>query len=201
MDNSQQLQELIKYYSSLPERFDLFFSVEKGTFVTGSIKHVFEALEKLKIDFHLISNKDSFLDAGSGDGRVCALASVLGLQSYGIEYHEQIVQAAIENIELLKQKGLFTDNTTPIPVLVQGDFLEDSSFEKLGITFEDISVFFNFVTYHEDLSCKIVNRSPSGTKLIIHSPCPMSFRPPGLELLQELPLNGIYQVIYVFQKP
>ena len=200
LENSQQIQLLIDYYSSLPERFDLFFSVEKGTFVTGSIKHVFDALKLIKTDLHLISEKDIFLDAGSGDGRVCALAALLGMRSFGIEYHEQIVSASIENIDILNEKGLFESNRISIPVLVQGDFLDDNSFEKLGIKFEEISVFFNFVTYHEDLCAKILEQSPKGTKLILHSPCPTSFRPRDFELLKEIPLEGIYQVMYVFQK-
>lgn len=201
MEISPQIQELITYYSSLEERFDLFFSVEKGTFVTGSIKHVYNALKQIKDEFKIFSENELFMDAGSGDGRVCALASLMNLKSFGIEYNDQITADSLENIKLLKQKGLFKQATVEPPKIVQGDLLDDSSYEKLGITFEEVDVFFNFVTYHQELSEQIIQRSPSGTRLILHSPCPTSFAPEGLELLCEIPLTGIYHVIYVFQKP
>ena len=201
MNSSSQIQKLIEYYSSLEERFDLFFSVEKGTFVTGSIKHVFTALEQLKREFGVMKENEIFLDAGSGDGRVCAVASLLGLQSYGIEYNDQITDDSLENIEHLKSKGIFKEENVSAPKIVQGDLLEDSSYEKLGIKFEDIDIFFNFVTYHQELSEQISKRSPSGTRLILHSPCPMSFEPEGLELVLEIPLTGIYQVMYIYRKP
>lgn len=196
-----QIQELIEYYSSLEERFDLFFSVEKGTFVTGSIKHVFTALKQLKEEFKVMNDNEIFLDAGSGDGRVCALASLLGLQSYGIEYNDQITDDSLENINHLKDRGIFMNGGVSAPKIVQGDLLEDSSYDKLGIKFEEINIFFNFVTYHQELSEQIIKRSPSGTRLIIHSPCPMTFEPEGLDLLFEVPLKGIYQVMYIYRKP
>ena len=196
---SQQIQELIKFYSSLGERFDLFYTVEKGTFVTGSIKHIYTALDQLKNNFKLISELDTFFDAGSGDGRICALASLMGLQSYGIEYHEMIANASIENINQLQTKGIIKDQKTK-PIIVKGDFLEEISYSRLGIKFEEISIFYNFVTYHENLAEKIINQSPKGTKFILHSPCPISFSPKGMKLVRELPLSGIYHVLYVFQK-
>ena len=201
MNISLQIQKLIAYYSSLEERFDLFFAVEKGTFVTGSIKHVFTALSQLKKEFKVMKDNEIFLDAGSGDGRVCALASLLGLQSYGIEYNDQITDDSLENIENLKREGIFIDGDISAPTIVQGDLLDDSSYDKLGIRFEDINIFFNFVTYHQELGEQIIKRSPSGTRLIIHSPCPMTYEPEGLELVYEIPLTGIYQVMYVYRKP
>ena len=196
---SQQIQDLINFYSSLGEQFDLFYTVEKGTFVTGSIKHIYNALDQLKNYFNIISETDTFLDAGSGDGRICALASLMGLHSYGIEYHELIAKASIENIDQLETKGIIKDQKNK-PIIVTGDFLEENSYERLGIKFEDISLFYNFVTYHENLTEKIVNQSPQGTKFILHSPCPISFSPKGMKLVKELPLPGIYHVLYVYQK-
>ncbi len=201
MNVSPQIQKIIEYYSSLEERFDLFFSVEKGTFVTGSIKHVFTALEQLKEEFKVMKENEIFLDAGSGDGRVCAVASLLGLQSYGIEYNDQITEDSLKNIEHLKSERIFEEKNVSVPKIVQGDLLEDSSYEKLGITFDEVNVFFNFVTYHQELSEQIRKRSPSGTRLILHSPCPISFEPEGLELVLEIPLTGIYQVMYIYRKP
>lgn len=194
---SQPIQDMIQYFSSLPERFDLFYSVEKGTYVTGSIKHVYEALKELK-EKSLLNGK-TFIDAGSGDGRVCAIASLMELESYGIEYNEDVAQASLENIQELKNRGIFT-NGSKIPTIVQGDFLEESTYQKLGIEFNKINIIFNYVTYHENLAEKIVNESPQGTIFILHSPCPTSFSPKGMELVKEIPLPGIYHLIYVYKK-
>ena len=194
----KNLQILLDYYSSIGERFDLFHSVEKGTFVTGSIKHVAEALTSIINDLNLQVENKTFLDAGSGDGRVCAIASLLGLKSYGIEYNDLITADSQENIAKLLAQGLFTDSK---PVIVQGDIFDDESYKKLGLEFKDINIIFNFVTYHEDLVEKIATESASGTVFILHSPCPISFRPTKLEFISEIPLVGIYQVMYVYKKP
>ncbi len=199
LENYETLQKVINYYSSLEERFDLFFSVEKGIFVTGSIKHVYKALEQLKNEFKIISENQLFLDAGSGDGRICIIASLLGLQSYGIEYHPEITNSSILNITNLEAKGLF-QNGFKIPSIIQGDFFDDSAYEKLGIKFGEFNIIFNFVTYHENLTQKIVKESPKGTIFILHSPCPINFSPEGMELVREIPLNGIFQILYVYKK-
>lgn len=194
----ENLQQLIDYYGSLGERFDLFYTVEKGTFVTGSIKHVAEALDSILENLHLKDENIIFLDAGSGDGRVCAIATLLGLKSYGIEYNEIIANDSQENIAKLEKLGVFNKNK---PIIVQGDILDNESYTKLGLAFKNIRIIFNFVTYHEDLAEKIVKESATGTIFILHSPCPISFSPPNLEKITEIPLTGIYQVIYVYKKP
>ena len=194
---SQPIKNMILYFNSLPERFDLFYSVEKGTYVTGSIKHVYLALQELKDD--LLFDSQTFIDAGSGDGRICAIASLMGLESYGIEYNGDVAQASFENIQQLKNMGIFTNGVAP-PKIVQGDFLEESTYQKLGIEFSNINIIFNFVTYHENLADKIVQQSPKGTIFILHSPCPISFSPKGMDLVKEIPLTGIYHVLYVYRK-
>ena len=197
---SEKLKQLMDYYASIPERFDLFFSVEKGTFVTGSVKHVYNALLTLLKEDKLLSEKSTFLDAGSGDGRVCAIANLLGLNSYGIEYNQTIAESSIEHIQQLQNKHILSNTHRIIPKIVQGDFLDESSYKKLGLLFQEINIFFNFVTYHEDLTKKIQALSPKGTIFILHSPCPVKFSPEGFQLLKEIPLTSIYHVIYIYKK-
>lgn len=193
-----QLQSLIDYFGSQGERFDLFYTVNKGTFVTGSIRHVAKALETIFDKNNLLHKNKVFLDAGSGDGRICAIASLLGLQSYGIEYNQDILKASIQNMKNLLEKEILTvDN---VPKLTQGDFLETNPYQSLALEFSKIDIFFNFVTYHESLTQKITEESPKGTIFILHSPCPVSFKPDGFKLIQEVPLTGIYQVIYIYRK-
>ena len=197
---SEKIEQLISFFGSLGERFDLFYTVDKGTFVTGSIKLVFMALSELISTEKLIFPGDSFIDMGSGDGRVCVIASILGLQTYGIEYNETIVDSSQENIKNLITQGILSSDTENIPTIVQGDFLDDTTYERLGVPFETFHIFFNFVTYHEDLAKKIVDKSPAGTLFILHSPCPINFKYEGLELLKEISLTSIYQVMYVYRK-
>lgn len=196
----QQIESLNAYFASLEERFDLFYTVDKGTFVTGSIRHIFKALAQLIDEDKIIKENDLFIDAGSGDGRICAIASILGLQSYGIEYNETIVDSSLENIRNLQEKGVLSEREGTYPKIVRGDIFEDSSYDKLGIPFTDYHVIFNFVTYHEDLTMKIKEKSPSGTIFILHSPCPITFLPDGFDKIKEIPLSGIYQVLYVYRK-
>jgi hypothetical protein len=198
-----KISELSKFYSEIGERFDLFYTVEKGTFVSGSIKYIYEGLNFLFLSDelnNLISKNETFLDTGSGDGRICAIANLLELKSYGIEFHEDIASASIQNIDNLISKGILQDKIDLKPVIVRGDFFDDSTYNKLNITFDEIKVFYNFVTYHDQLAQKIAHSSPSGTILIIHSPCPANFSFKGLTLIKEVPLPKIYHVLYVFKK-
>ncbi len=59
-----------------------------GEFVPSSRHHVSLGLSRLMVE-GILHGDHVFLDAGSGDGRVLVLASlVLGLKTYGVEYDE-----------------------------------------------------------------------------------------------------------------
>ena len=194
----QSLKHINEFYNKLEFRFDLFNTIEKGTFVTGSIKHIFKVLQALITEFKLINEKDLVLDAGSGDGRICAIFSILKIQSFGIEFNEHVYQSSIENInELLKNEYIPLQYK---PKIIQGDFLDNESYSKLEISFSDITVFYNYVTYQDLITEKIVKESKVGTLFILHSPCPTDFSCSGLEKILDIPIKEIYHVIYVFRK-
>ena len=90
---SRQIKELIDYFNSIGPQFDLAFAPEVGTYYPASIEHLESIFQRLTKE-RVINCNVTFLDAGSGDGRVVALASLLGFESYGIELNKLIYESS-----------------------------------------------------------------------------------------------------------
>ncbi|MFX0065870.1 MAG: hypothetical protein ACFFC7_27165, partial [Candidatus Hermodarchaeota archaeon] len=101
---SSKINLLDQYFASCEPRFDLFFSTSKGVFVSSPISPIHQALVQLMSSSSpLIKKNDTFLDAGSGDGRIVAIAAMLQLRAFGIEYNELTYNASLYNIDKLSQ--------------------------------------------------------------------------------------------------
>lgn len=193
----EKLTVIIDHYNLVKETSSATESITKGVLVKGSLKHLFEIFNQLRSE-NIIQNGSSFLDAGSGDGRICILANLFGLKTYGIEFNDEVFTSSLENIKELVKKGIV--NKKLGLKIVQGDILDNQSYKDLQINFNEINVIFNYVTYHQEIANKIVNESNSGTIFILHSPAPISIEIPGLSLLKKIPISELFQEIYIFKK-
>lgn len=105
-----------------------------------------------------------FLDAGSGDGRVVALASLFGLRSVGVDYNDIFCDIAKRNIEILIEKGALNGN---VPTIIGGNFESDGTYERHGMRFKDFGTVYNFQTKEELIAEKIARQSSPGTVFLL----------------------------------
>ena len=186
-----------EFFREIKETREIVESVDRGVFIKGSMIHIFELFQDL-VKQKLITKNDAFLDTGSGDGRICVLASLFGLQSYGIEYNIDIYKHSVDLLNKLDKKGIFHDGNQP--KVVCGDFFDNNIYKSLNVKFHDFKIIYNYTTYQNDLAEKIKEVSIAGTIFIFHSPISLPYTFPELNLIHKKHLNGIHQVIYVFRK-
>jgi len=134
-----------------------------GQFAPSPIIDVYAALEYL-LESGAIETSGLFLDAGSGDGRIVALAALVhSLPSVGVEYDDELVGQSQQHFENLGSLGLGGASK----VILQGDFGCDDTYTQAGIRFEDFTTVFNYVNNHEAIASKIALQSPPGTKFLL----------------------------------
>lgn len=154
---------LIKHYGNKYTNFDLFFQNYEGLFVFSRIDIVFNVLQTL-LDMNFISIDSTFVETGSGDGRIVALASILGFKSYGIELSNDMANISIDHLNQLKKENIITkDNSAKI---IQGDFLQNETYSKIDHLFNEIDIFFNYYTNTELITSKIEKEAKIGCILV-----------------------------------
>jgi len=89
------------------------YKTEKGKFGPSDVKRLFNCFD----DIFLPGMK--FLDLGSGDGRVVFLASLFGVEAYGIEFDPLLYQLSKDAMKKLKG-----DVDPELITLIEGDFLK-----------------------------------------------------------------------------
>ena len=191
---SQNYQKLLQHYGNNYTDFDLFFQNYEGLFVFSRLDIVFNVLKTL-LKEDIIHTNEKFLETGSGDGRVVALASIMGFQAYGMELSNDMANISIEHLKKLQNQYLVTKETK----IVQGDFLKNESYEKLNCTFKDIDIFFNYYTSTELLVLEVANRGKKGCVLISLS---LSKRPvkTTLDLVYQSSLPDMNHWLFVYKK-
>lgn len=187
-------EKLMKHYGNKYTDFDLFFQNYEGLFVFSRIDIVFNVLTNL-LDQKIIQKKQKFLECGSGDGRIVALGSILGFESYGLELSNDMNEIAIKNIEKLREDGVFEI----LPIVKQGDFLKSESYSKLDCPIANIDIFFNYYTNTELLANIVTKHAKIGAILISVS---LSKRPVpcGLELIYNSTLPDRNHYLFVYKK-
>ena len=185
--------DFLTFYSSLLEPPQISESISHGVLVKGSLSHIFHVFTELAED-GILNSKSLFLDTGSGDGRICVLASLLGYKSYGIELNKLAYEFSLSNIEKLSDNKILERN---IPIIKHGNFFDDSVYTELGVPFSNFDIIF---TFHQDLAKKIEVESQPGTILILHFPMPTSFNFDGLKLVKKIDIHDNFQRVYVFRK-
>lgn len=139
-------------------------STDVGDFVPCSLTNVYQGLAQL-LEEGLIDPTKPFFDAGSGDARVVALARLLGFPAYGMEYDALLKQEGDCHMESLERMALL--NGVPWNIL-KGDFTKRDAYDILGVPFEEIGTFFNYVNNDDQLADCIAQWSPVGTKFIFY---------------------------------
>ncbi|MHA2099475.1 MAG: hypothetical protein ACW99A_12420 [Candidatus Kariarchaeaceae archaeon] len=192
---SQQIKDLIDYFDSIGPQFDLAFAPEEGTYYPASIKHLFKIFQEL-IKSSVISPNQTFLDAGSGDGRIVALASLLGFDAYGIELNRLIYESSLQIIEELVKKKIITK----IPHLICGNIINSSSYTSLGNDFKNFHIIFNFNTLPYELLRKIEIESPINTIFIFNSISQILKVDQKFELVHKFDLTEFSQLLHIYKK-
>ncbi|MGQ9670578.1 MAG: hypothetical protein ACUVWY_10490 [Desulfosoma sp.] len=132
-----------------------------GEFVPSSLSRVYRGLMQL-MDEGFIGRDATFLDAGSGDGRVVVLTSfVLGLMSYGVEYDETLWQRSLTNINFFRR---FYQDAAHLPMVLWGDFCDEETYTRFGTRFTVFDVVFYYANnYHNAIfSARLSETSPIG---------------------------------------
>ncbi len=86
-----------------PEFTSQVRKTEKGIFGTSDCEVVFEFFTKIELD-----GKTSFMDIGSGDGRVTIIAALF-TKSVGIEFDKELVDESIQHAKNLDSKAVFRE--------------------------------------------------------------------------------------------
>ena len=190
-----KIQSIHSFFENLGPQFNLFFSTQKGTFVPGSVYTISQALDVLLKKGILYPNQ-TFLDAGSGDVRILALASLLCFKTYGIEYNEEIYNSSLLNLICLQEQRLQGLK----PYLALGDFLDLGPYTQFGVPFSFFKIIFNFATFPDEIDNKIISESKLDTifKLYTVNSCSPDYT--GLDLVLSLILPGVNQYLYVYRK-
>lgn len=155
-----------------------------GQFVPSPLLHVHIALTYL-VENGLINASGLLLDAGSGDGRIVALASFAhGIPTVGVEYDSELVESSINHIKTLRGLGIHGASES----VLLGDFTDPATYKQSGIVFEDFSTIFNYINNESSIAAKIAEESPSGTKFILLGAFPL-LEYQGLTLERNLQLD------------
>lgn len=152
----------------------------------------------------LIPGKSLFLDMGCADGRVNVLLSYLVQKSIGIELDEWTLEEYLP----LKTSLEADLKKTHIPLpsdnifLFQGNAMENQLYEFIhqdtGVAFEDVDIFYTYLTMQEEFAGLIRERAKKGALFLVYGLEKIMPRYKGLKLLTPgLPLN---RAIALYQK-
>lgn len=123
MTQEEAFQQIQNYFKALDTHKEsteqeLVFDTEKGIFGTTAVEHIYEWLTQLEV-----SAETTFLDLGSGDGRVIITASLF-CKAHGIEFDETLVKKSQEHIAALESTAS-----------VEQDDYENADFSTIDILF------------------------------------------------------------------
>ena len=116
---------------------------DEGIWLAMPLDVLDAAIDKLQATgfWSRLGPRPKVLDAGMGDGRVVAALCNVGndLWAYGIESNASLCELAQDNLRALTEAGMCDHWRT-----CQGDYLDVSTYPKLGVRLEDIDAFFNY---------------------------------------------------------
>lgn len=164
----QRIDALVRY-------FDQFYQEEHrpkrtsiGYYRPTNLHDVRTLFDKLDEEGFL-QQLDIFADAGGGDGRIAALASLYEARAYSIEGDKALHTLATRRIGELAAQGILEplENNNG-PWLVEGDFLDPQTYiQQLHVTPRAIDVFFNAGDNEQGLSRFIKKHGKDYSHLIL----------------------------------
>ena len=142
-----------------------------------------------------------FLDLGCGDGRVNVLVSYFVKASIGIEIDSDILAEYGQrkkdiDLRLQRENLVIPPNNL---ALFHGNSLEDATYVKIftstGVRFEDVDLFYTYITLHDLFAEKIARDGKKGALYLVYGFSKVLPRYQGLEVLvQDLASQGIVAV-------
>ncbi|MBI5073208.1 hypothetical protein HZA99_05305 [Candidatus Woesearchaeota archaeon] len=139
-----------------------------------------------------------FVDLGSNDGRVVAVASALGYRSYGIELDKGAYKLASDYFTALQSQVSSLEHAT----LYHGDYSDRELTST--ISFKDASVFYNYDDSNVgEIAALIVQQGKSGAFFLLHAYADYSARIPLrlIAVLDSQKRKYNPPLFDVFQKP
>lgn len=143
--NKAKIDELVRYYGHFSSELGRPKRTSIGIYHPTLLDDVRTLFDKLHADGSL-EPFDVFLDAGSGDGRIVALASLYDVHAYGIEGDVKIHTLAEQRVENAKKEGILPAQYPKKHTLSlgYGDFLDIHCYQRaIKIKSDTIEIFFN----------------------------------------------------------
>ena len=145
----------------------------------------------------LVPGESVFLDMGCADGRVNVFFSYLAKKSIGIELDEWTLGEYLP-IKTLLEAELEGNNLFLPPdniSLFQGNAMERSLYESIrkevGIAFEEVDIFYTYLSMQEEFAGLIADRARQGAVFMVYGLEKIMPKHKGLNLLTpETPLKG-----------
>ena len=160
---------------------------DTGIFIPSSLDIIRQAFIHL-LSKDIIDLDKPFLDAGCGDGRIVALASSMGIASWGIESDEELTALAKHNLINLRALGVIKETTAMIH---RGNFCDNKTYQDMNIEFTDFGTIYNYDNNHENLAKKIAKDAKPKTIYLLYSGDEVKEDFSGLIFLHQLALaNG-----------
>lgn len=125
-----------------------------GDFLISDLDRIFAGFQHLR-EQGTIDPTKPFLDAGSGDGRILALASLFGMKCFGIEYDARLAAQTKGHLANLREQGVLDEDR--MPVVVQGDFGKTETYKALGKGLSAFGFVYHYVS-NEKLIAKMISR-------------------------------------------
>ena len=120
------------------------------------------------------------------------------IEAVGVEYDAEMADKSLRNLDNLTQLGSKRADWQ----VVQGDFMDNKTYEKTGIEFQQFDIVFNYINNQRDIAMKVFEESPAGTAFWLLGAFPVPgfqglYLERNLELVQdnvELPLIRVNDV-------
>ena len=154
---------------------------DDGIFLATPLEVATEALEALRDG---LGPRPRLLDAGMGDGRVVALAQLLGFDAFGLETDAALfasASASLRELEVSSKIGT-------------GSFLEPASYGALGVGPHELDVVMNYPDGNEGaLGAFFAARGRKGAVVAFLTP-DMGLRCPALGLERTVALGSRFRL-------
>jgi len=177
----------LQHVKAIKERYDAFerFLLQNGQLLAKETKHGFWGVSHIETLHELFQQIElqkhaHLLDLGSGDGRVCIVASLFGVKATGIECDDWLTNTALD---MKRKLGIQTGESVT--------FL-NKNFMNHTIRTYDIIYVSPDKPFHRGLEQKL--KKELNGKLIVHG---YEFHPKSLSLEKELMIHGEKFQIYI----
>ena len=154
------------------------------------LSRLMPCLEKMVGEGFLELNRSIFLDLGCGDGRVNVLMSYITQISIGIEVDDWTLDDYLPLRRGLEHQLRAVRAPMPPPVaLFHGDATDEGVHsrirEETGLGFEDVDLFYTYLTMQHEFASIISRRAKSGSLLMVYGLEKILPQHKGLRLLTE----------------